>query len=225
MDPTEFRTGVIKPVECVKEGWELIKADYWLMFAITLVGMVIGTATLYIALGAMVCGIFYAYLGKVDGRAVTIDDLWKGKEHFGSGLVVTLLIVVPMLFVYGIIYLPLIWAATRGIEMTEDELWTMIGGSFVLDLVFVVAMVCFHTLLMFAFPLIVDRKLTAMRAVVTSAKAVLRNLRGVTGLFVVNFGLTILGMLVFCVGIYLVMPVLIAGNAVAYRKVFPRLEA
>jgi len=44
----EFRTGVIKPIECVKEGWELIKSDYWLLFAVTLVGVLIGAMTLYI---------------------------------------------------------------------------------------------------------------------------------------------------------------------------------
>src|SRR5215204_2442694 len=38
MTNTEFKTGVIYPVECVKEGFELIKKDYWLLFAILLVG-------------------------------------------------------------------------------------------------------------------------------------------------------------------------------------------
>ncbi len=49
MNNTEFRTGVIKPVECVKEGWELIKSEYWLLFAITLVGALIGGVTMYVA--------------------------------------------------------------------------------------------------------------------------------------------------------------------------------
>jgi len=29
-NPVEFRSGVISPVECVKEGWQLIKDQYWL---------------------------------------------------------------------------------------------------------------------------------------------------------------------------------------------------
>jgi hypothetical protein len=32
--PLEFRTGVIKPLECIKEGWALIKDQYWLFFGI-----------------------------------------------------------------------------------------------------------------------------------------------------------------------------------------------
>ena len=38
MTNTEFKTGVISPIDCVKEGFELIKKDYWLLFAIGLVG-------------------------------------------------------------------------------------------------------------------------------------------------------------------------------------------
>ena len=82
-------------------------------------------------------------------------------------------------------------------------------------------MVCFHTLLMFSFPLIVDRNLSAVKAMTTSARAVLRNLGGVVGLILVNFGLVLVGELAFCVGVYFVIPILIAGNVVAYRKVFP----
>ena len=53
MTNTEFKTGVINPVECVKEGFERIKNDYWLLFAILLVGGLIGGATMYVLAGAM----------------------------------------------------------------------------------------------------------------------------------------------------------------------------
>ncbi|MBK7705181.1 MAG: hypothetical protein IPJ30_05230 [Acidobacteria bacterium] len=33
--------------------------------------------------------------------------------------------------------------------------------------------------------------------------------------------LSLAGMLAFCVGIYFVIPIIIAGNVLAYRKVFP----
>src|ERR1041385_1083243 len=108
----EFRTHVIKPVECVKEAWEIIKPDYWLLFAITLVGVLIGGMTLYILLGGMVCGIYYVYLKKIDSRGpVVFDELWKGMSWILPGLIVTAFIIVPMLVVYGFIYVPLILAA------------------------------------------------------------------------------------------------------------------
>ena len=40
MNNENFTVGQIRPVECYKEGWELIKSDYWLMFAIALVGAI-----------------------------------------------------------------------------------------------------------------------------------------------------------------------------------------
>ncbi len=31
MQQDEFTTGAIQPVECFKEGWEIIKDEYWLL--------------------------------------------------------------------------------------------------------------------------------------------------------------------------------------------------
>src|SRR5687767_13606172 len=114
MQDLEFRSGVIRPVECVKEGFELIKSDYWLLLAIGLVGGMIGGVTLFIALGAMTCGVMHAYLKKIDGQPVAFEDLFKGFSWFGPSLIVTVVIVVPLLVVYGLIYVPIILAATMG---------------------------------------------------------------------------------------------------------------
>jgi Predicted integral membrane protein len=218
----DFQTGVIKPIECVKEGFELIKSDYWILFAITFVAGLIGAFTLYILFGAMACGMFYCYLRKIDGGVVSFDDLWKGFGWWIPGFIIMLFILMPMILVYGIIYVPIIMAMVMGQNLSQGELTGLLVGAFSVDLIFIVIMVCFHTLLMFAFPLIVDRNLSAVKAMTTSARAVLKNMGGVVGLILVNFGLVLVGELAFCVGIYFVIPVLIAGNVVAYRKVFPR---
>jgi len=221
MQNTEFLTGRIRAVECFKEGWELIKDEYWILFAISLVGALIGGITMYILFGAMVCGIFYAYLRKVDGGRVNFDDLWKGFSWWAPGLVVTLFIMGPMFAVYLIMYLPFLLAIVMGSNLSQDELFGLLAGAFVIDLFVIVVMVCAHTLLIFTFPLIVDRNLGAFKAMGTSARAVLKNLGGVVGLLLVNFGIVLLGQLALCVGVYFVIPILIAGNIVAYRRIFP----
>lgn len=226
MANTEFRTGVINPVECVKQGFELIKSDYWLLFAVTLVGMLIGGFTMDILMGAMMCGIMYAFLNKIDGRTVTFDDLWKGMSWFLPGLLVVLLIVVPVFVFYIGVYVSMVAAIVVGAQTENGGLMTLAFGVVgLLDVVFLIAMICFHTLLMFAFPLIVDRNLGAMAAIKTSAKAVWANLGGVIGLVGVNFVLVIIGYMALCVGVYFVIPILIAGNVVAYRRVFPSLQS
>ena len=225
MTNTEFRTSVISPVECVKEGFERIKNDYWLLFAIAFVGALISGFTMYILGGAMFCGIFYCYLKAVDGRPVTFDDLWKGMEYFGAGLVVILLIFVPAFAYYIFAYLTLIAAIVGGGQAGEAGMF----GAFIvvglIDFVVLIALVCFHTLLTFSFPLIVDRNLGAIDAIKTSAKAVWGNLGGVAGLVVVNMVLMFVGYLALCIGLYFVIPIMIAGNVVAYRRVFPPLAA
>jgi hypothetical protein len=224
MTNTEFRTGVINPVECVKEGFELIKKDYWLLFAVALVGGLIGGFTMYILGGAMICGIFVSYLNAIDRKPVTFDDLWKGMNYFGPGLVVVLIVMVPVIIFYIFVYVSMFAAIIGGAQAGEAGLvgaFVVIG---IIDLVFLIAMVCFHTLLMFSFPLLVDRNLGAIDAMKTSARAVWQNLGGVAGLVAVNFVLVFIGYLALCVGLYFVIPIMIAGNAVAYRRVFPSLE-
>lgn len=218
----EINSGVIRPVECMKEGWELIKNDYWIFFAITLVGLLLGGVTMYILVGAMVCGIFYCYLQKIDGQPVVFDNLWKGFQWLVPGLAATIVMVVPMFIVLGFIYAPFIAAAFMGSRMSESEMLGLLFGAVAVDLVFIVVMVCFHTLLMFTFPLMVDRNLGAIEAMKTSAKAVWKNLGGIAGFYGVAFLLSLAGVLTCGLGTYFVIPIIMAGTTVAYRKIFPK---
>ena len=67
----------------------------------------------------------------------------------------------------------------------------MMIGALAVDFVLLIAVVCFHTLLMFSFPLIVDRNLSALQAMKMSAKAVWKNLGGVVGIIGVYIVLTV----------------------------------
>src|SRR5438045_1745434 len=114
MNP-EFTTGRIRPIECAKEAYELIKDEYWLLFAVSLVGAIIGGVSMYIVLGPMICGIYVCYLKKIDGGRVDFNDLWKGFDYFGRSLLVTIVVVVPIVVyivaIFATIYGPLIMKA------------------------------------------------------------------------------------------------------------------
>ena len=224
MSDISFRTGVIRPVECFKEGWQLIKPQYWMLFAITLVGAMIGGASMYILLGAMICGIFYCFFKVIDGGQADFESLFKGFGYFLPSLLLVLVIVVPTIILMAIVYAPFIAAAVVGSKLSSDEFMALLVGSLVVDLIVTIIMVCFHTLLMFAFPLLVDRNLSAGQAIKTSIKAVWKNLSGVAGLAGIGFVLSLLGMLACGIGSYFVIPIIIAGNIVAYRKVFPKTQ-
>jgi hypothetical protein len=219
---TEVKTGDVRPVQCFKEGWELIKDQYWLLFAITLVGALIGGFSMYILLGAMLCGIYHCYLQKIDGKKVDFDGLWVGFQKWLPSLLLTILIVVPMLIVYFVIYVPFIMAAIMGSKLSSDELTGLFVGAILVDLILVILMVCFHTLLLFSFPLIVDRNLGVWQSITVSAKAVWKNLGGIAGMIGVAFLGSLLIVIFTCgLGAYFLMPIMFAGYTVAYRKIFP----
>lgn len=225
MNELEFTIGQIRPIECVKEGWALIKDEYWLMFAISIVGAMIGGVSLYVLIGAMICGIFHCYLKKIDGGKVSFDDLWVGFKYFWPSLPVTILIVGPlviwMLVLFATIYVSIIMAAIAGNRANQNELLGVFIGALVVDVIIALIMVCFHTLLIFCFPLIVDRQLSSWASIKLSAKAVMKNLGGIGGMVGLNFLMALAGEAAFFVGLYLVIPIITAANLVAYRKVFP----
>jgi len=230
MTNTEFKTGVIKPVECMKEGWELIKDQYWLFFAITLVGMLVGGLIPFgIGVGAMFCGIYYTMFQKLDGKTVEFGDLFKGFNYFVQGLIPMLIIIVPSV-ILGIIMYASMFAVmfssmdSRG-RIDDSVIWKLYGTIITEGLVLSLVLGCLHAFIMFSFPLIVERKLSGMEAFKLSAKAVWQNLSGVAGLILVEFGLGFIGYLICGIGLYLTMPIMFAGVLVAYRKVFPKLDS
>jgi hypothetical protein len=224
MSSDYFQTGVIHPVECYREAWDLIKSEYWMFFAITIVGILIGSIIPLVIIGPMICGIYLCFFRKIEGQQTQFDTLFKGFEYFLPAFLLTLIVTIPVIIFMLIVYVPLLLAVFAGQRMSEQELVATLIGIGIVDGIFALLMVCFHTLLMFSFPLIVDRKLSVWKSVTTSAKAVWNNLAGVAGLFGVGFLLAIAGYLAFCIGIYLLLPLIFAANAVAFRKVFPQVN-
>ena len=224
MPTPEFRTGVIRPVEVYKEAWAIMKDQFWLIFAITLVGMLIGSFVPIVLVGPMMCGIYMCLLDKIDGRPLVFDRLLKGFDHFLSGLIVALVIMVPLVIFIVAIYIPMIAMAFAGNAVSEDMLLPVIIGIIIMELVVGILMMILHSLIVFSFPLIVDRGLNGFEAVKLSARAVWANRGGVAGLFGVGILVAMVGYLALCVGVYLALPVLLMAMAVAYRKVFPATE-
>ena len=222
----DFRSGAIHPIECVKEGWAVIKDEYWMMLAISLVGGVIGAFTLYILIGPMVCGIYLAYLRKVDrGGRASFDDLWAGMKLWRRSIGVTLAIVLPILAWMAItfiaVYLPMLTAATSGRYTDPDEIMRQFYFGMAIDLVVAVVMVCIHSVLMFAFPLIADKGLGSWDAIKLSARASIKNFGGIGGIIGISMLIALAGYLLLCIGLYLIIPIITAANVAAYRKVFP----
>ena len=164
MQPDSFNVGTIKPVECMKEGWEMIKPNYWLFFGITIVGMLIAGVFPLLLIGPMLCGIYYCLLRKYDGAGnVEFGDLFKGFDYFLPSFILSL-ILAGIGFVVGIV----IFTPTFGFmfalmdkrgRLDDDYVLPFMAFTCVMALVFGIVIACVHALLIFAHLLVVDRKL------------------------------------------------------------------
>ncbi|MGI8556456.1 MAG: hypothetical protein ACR2LT_08905, partial [Pyrinomonadaceae bacterium] len=222
MSPIEFKTGVIRPVECFKEGWELIKDEYWLFLGISLVGGLIAGFSLYILLGAMFCGIYYCLQQKYNHQPFNFGDLFKGFEFFLPGFIASLFFVVPnILMMISNLAVQLILPGYIQRNGGMEAFWSFFGIYMGFIGILGIIMACFHALIIFTFPLIVEYRLSGIEALKLSMKAVWQNLGGVIGLIACQIGLAFIGLLACYFGIFFVLPLMYAGIYVAYRKVFP----
>ena len=223
MTGEEFKRGVIQPVQCYKEAWEMIKGQYWMVFATVLVGILVGSIIPFLIIGPMICGIYLCLFDAYEGKPVDLGKLFKGFDYFLPSLLVTLIIVVPVIFMMVLLYIPMLMIMFTGGRIADEEMLLYIGGMLFVEFIFIIAMVCLHTLVIFSYQLLVDRKTSAWRSITLSARAVWATLGGLAGLMGVGMLVWFLGYLALRVGGYLAIPLIFAANLVAYRKVFPAL--
>jgi hypothetical protein len=225
----EFNRNAVQPIECLKGGFELIKSQYWLFVGITLVGLIIGAVVpLGILMGPMMCGIYLALFHTMRRQPIEFGTLFKGFDYFGDAVVAGLLhfvplivILVPTYIVFMGLYVGLLVAMAASNGNPNPGLILGFVGSFLLLWVVVVLLVIVITILFtFAYPLIVDRRLSGFNAVKLSMRAGLANFWRLLGMFLLTALMNMAGA-VFCyVGAILVLPIGLAAIAVAYQQVF-----
>ncbi|HEY3027272.1 MAG TPA: DUF975 family protein [Pyrinomonadaceae bacterium] len=218
----------IKPVECLKEGYALIKNQYWLFLGITVVGLIIGGAVPVVIIGPMMCGIYLCLLQQMRGEEVKFETLFKGFDFFMPSLIASLIQFVPIIIlIFGsyILFFAVFFALAASQGGSGDGNPAAALGMIVMIFLFVIFIlimgVLIQALFIFMYPLIVDKNLSGVDAVKTSFSAVRANLGGVFGLVLLNLGVTLIGVLCCYVGVFFVVPVTMASQAVLYRKVFP----
>src|SRR5688500_7961851 len=116
----EPRPGVIKSVDCLKEGYALIKDQYWLFLGITVVGLLIGGAVPIVLIGPMMCGIHMCVLQKMHGQPVKFETLFKGFDYFTQSLITSLIQFIPIFFMIIAFYI-LFLAMFFGLAATQQE--------------------------------------------------------------------------------------------------------
>jgi len=232
-DNIQFRTGVIKPVECVKEGWALIKDQYWLFLGIVFVGIFVGGAVPIVLIGPMMVGIYLCFFRRMRGEPVDFGLLFKGFDYFAQSLIAAVIQMIPLIVVmvpaYIIMFALMMTSMPRGGGRMDPDassrfLITFLGFELVFVTVICAVGIVVGIFFLFAFPLIADRGLSGLDAIKLSIKAGKANFGGILSLLLLNLAMGILGVLACYVGVFFLMPISLASYAVAYRRVFPELS-
>jgi uncharacterized membrane protein len=221
-----FNRNAVQPMECIKGGWELIRSQYWLFVGMTLVGIIIGSVVpMGILMGPMMCGIYLALFNTRRGQPIEFGLLFKGFDYFGDAVVATLIHMVPIVVIvvpaYLLFYVGMfgMMAATNG-QPNPGAMLGLLGVFAVFWFVVMLAVIVLSVIFAFAYPLIVDRRLSGLNAVKLSIRAGFANFWRLLGMLVLTGLLTFVGVLFCYVGAFLVLPISFAAIATAYEQVF-----
>ena len=223
----EFRVGVVKPLECLGDGWSLVKGEYFLFAGLCLIilAAVFCIPFAGIIWGAWMCGIFLALRAKMRGEFVSFSDIGKGFSYMSPGFMVAFLSGLPFVSVGIGGKLFEVWTddmerAYPGNDVPPEVLIQMVTYLASLVLLYVVCFLVTGVIFAFAYQLVVDRQLSGWEATKLSARAARENFGGVMGLLLLELALSIVGIMLCCFGLVLVMPLTKASWAIAYSQVF-----
>lgn len=227
LPPIPFQRNAVSPVACLKGGWNLIKGQYWLIFAMCLVSWMIGAAIpMGILVGPMMCGVFLTFFKIRRSEPVEFGTLFKGFDYFGPSVIATLLHVIPVILIvipsYFLFYVFFFVAiVAQGGDEPNPVAFFVIFALFALFWIVVIAVIMAVSIgFIFVYPLIVDRGMQGFDAVKLSFKAAMANFWRLLGLSMLNFLLGLVGFLLCLVGVYFLLPVGYAATAIAYEQVF-----
>jgi uncharacterized membrane protein len=220
-----FNRNVVRPVECVKGGWNLIKNQYWLVLGMCFVGALI-TAAVGILVGPMMCGLYLTFFTLRRRQPIEFGMLFKGFDYILQSIIASLIHSVPVIIIivpaYILFYVFFLVAmVAQGNREPNVTVWLTIMLVYALFWLVVIAVIMFVSIgFMFVYPLIVDRGLSALDAIKLSFKAAMANFFGLLGLIALNFLLSLAGVLMCFVGVYFVLPISYSAIAIAYEQVF-----
>ncbi|HET9528173.1 MAG TPA: hypothetical protein VFO99_18495 [Pyrinomonadaceae bacterium] len=222
-----FQRNAVRPLECFKGGWNLIKNQYWLILGMCIVGWMVAAAVpLGILMGPMMCGIYLTFFKMRRGEPIEFGTMFKGFDYLGQSIVATLLHVIPILLIvvpaYILFYVFFFVAmVAQGGREPNGLAMLAVFAVFALFWIVVIAVIMFISIgFMFVYPLIVDRGLQGLDAVKLSFRGALANFWGLLGMVGLNFLLSIAGVLLCFVGVYFVLPISYSAIAIAYEQVF-----
>lgn len=236
----QFNKSAINAGDCISQGWEAIKSQYWLFFGVAFLAFVI-TACIpclnIFLVGPVMAGIFILHFTLFRRQPVDFGMMFKGFEKFVPAMVIGLIQAIPGVVMQGVQYTADLGNVAKEIlrqkgigntnflaQSSSPDL-AISGGiiaiALVVGLVFFLLMIAWNITFYFAIPIIADKDCSIGEAISLSAKAGWGNVGGIIVLALLQGLVGIAGALACGIGIFFVLPILYASAAMAYRQVFP----
>ncbi len=232
---TTFNRGAVRPVQCLSGGWQLLGGVYGNFLGVMIVALLVMIAGSCIPLAPLnapiLCGIYLCLLARINNQPFDTGTLFKGFQYFGQSFIASLFVSVPM-FVLSLVFqfgVGGFQVVLQNLKIDKDtppeQIFPLLVGFFgyIFGGVLLLALVgmALNALMIFVYPLIVERNLSGLEAVKLGFRAVLGNFFGVFGLTILEILLILAGLMLFYIGALFIMPVIFAARVVAYRQVFP----
>jgi uncharacterized membrane protein len=225
-----FRRNAVEPIECIHRAWVLVKDQYWLFVGMTAIAVLIGSAVpLGILMGPMMCGLYLTFFKKRRREPIELGTMFKGFDYFGPSVVATLLHVIPILAIvipaYIVFYVVFILSmAVQGNEPNPGAMLGLLGMFTMFWIVMFFVVIIISIGFTFVYPLLVDRKMAALEAIKLSFKAAMANFWRLMLLMILTGLLSVAGVVLCYVGVFLAFPVTYGALAMAYEQVFGLAE-
>lgn len=230
-----FNRGAVRPIRCLSGGVELLRGVYGGFLGVVIIALLImmvgGCIPLAPLNAPILCGIYLCLLARIYNQPFNTSTLFKGFEYFGQAFIASLFVSVPM-FMLGLVFQFGIGGfnvVVQNLKLDEnprlEDVLPVILGYFSFIMIGIVVLMLvgmvLNALMIFVYPLIVERKMKGLDAVKLGFRAVLGNFFGVFALVLLETLLILAGLMLFYVGALFVLPVIFAARVVAYRQAFP----
>lgn len=224
---------VVSPGDSInwfKGGWKIFTADIanWVLMALIFAVIVvvlnfipfIGVVALFVMMPLFFGGMLSAAQKADQGRSIEIMDLFAlfKDEQRRTPLIILGLIMLVVVFLLGMIIGGTMMSSMKPMTGGDVPMMPQIGaGGF---LVGIVGSVLSAMLFMFATPLVLFKKMSAIDAIKTSFMTCVKNFLPFILFLVIYFLLAIVAAIPFGLGFLVLMPVMIAAIYVAYKNIF-----
>lgn len=213
----------IQPIELFKRSYAMIREQYWLFFAIVLLGILLGSVVPFgILMGPFMVGIYLCFIQREQGNRVQFETLFKGFDYFMNAFVamlimvgVSLLLMIPLFIAFLVAMITMIPRNGGG-----DPGLAFAAIIIPLYLSIILVSVAIYIPFIFTFQLIADRGLSASQAVLTSLSGVRSNLIGILLFVFVSMVASILCAMLCYFPTFLFMPIMMGANFLLYRDIY-----